>query len=73
MKRPTKKRRRRHGIRTTQERRMWTAEFGRMARSLRRLPDYYHEMWAFPERSWKRHRGTQYKPVEMTVSEPPAA
>lgn len=48
--------------RTTQEMRMWDGELGRWGRSPRRLPDaWYDEVGRHVERSWKRHRRTQYR------------
>ena len=54
-------------MRTTQERRAWDEEYGRAARSAHRLVDAWDDVCRHFERSWKRHRRTQYKPVDMTA------
>lgn len=51
-------------IRTTQERRRWDAEFSRAARSWKRLPDAWDERPLRYQRTWKRHRKTQWKPAK---------
>lgn len=48
-------------IRTAQEQRLWDREFGRGKRSPARLPNCRDEVWRHVERSWKRHRLTQYR------------
>jgi len=49
-------------IRTTQERRRWDPELGRLKRSPHRLPNAWDEFIRRPERTWKRYRATQYRP-----------
>lgn len=50
-------------MRTTQERRLWDAEYGRDRRAPHRLPnawwDYLRSDWR--HRTWKRHRRSQWK------------
>jgi hypothetical protein len=47
---------------TTQEIRSWDDAHGRRARSPRQLPGVRDDVVRFPERSWKAHRRTQYRP-----------
>lgn len=51
-------------MRTSQEKRFWDDEFGRLKRSPHRLPeyrdDYIRSDWK--HHSWKRHRQHQWKP-----------
>lgn len=53
--------------RTTQERRWYDQEFGRAKRNARRLVDSWDDIprQDAGDRSWKRHRRTQYRPVDM--------
>jgi hypothetical protein len=48
-------------MRTTQERRHWDSEYGRASRSPRKLPSWYDDIPRHTERSWKRHRRSQWK------------
>jgi hypothetical protein len=50
---------------TTQERRKFDKKYGRRKRCPSRLPDTYDDMPRsdIEDRSWKRHRKTQYKIV----------
>jgi len=52
---------------TTQERRSYDKEYGRKRRSPSRLPHTWDDIPRRDrdDRSWKRHRKTQYKPVNM--------
>lgn len=50
-------------VRTTQERRFWDDEFGRIARAPHRLPQHWDDVPRHIDRSWKSHRLTQYHPV----------
>jgi hypothetical protein len=48
---------------TTQEKRFWDAEFGRMKRSPRRIPGSHDDLVRsdYVHRNWKRHRSTQWQ------------
>ena len=48
---------------TTQERRANQGEICRARRNSKNLVNAYDELWFHPQRSWKKHRLTQYKPV----------
>ena len=49
--------------RTTQERRLYDKEYGRKRRGPSHLPNTYDDLIRkdIEDRSWKRHRRTQYK------------
>lgn len=49
-------------IRTTQERRASQDGWGRPCRNLHNLPNFWDDIVRdSPQRSWKKHRRTQYK------------
>jgi len=52
---------------TTQERRKFDKKYGRHKRCPSRLPNVYDDILRrdIEERSWKRHRKTQYRPIVM--------
>lgn len=51
----------RHKVHTTQERRYSQEGWGRARRNMANLPNSWDEFWYSPQRSWKKHRRTQYR------------
>lgn len=47
--------------RTAQEKRANQEGWERPSRNVKNLVDVWDELWRKPQRSWKRHRRTQYK------------
>jgi hypothetical protein len=52
-------------MRTTAEFRAYDPEFCRAKRSPTRLPDVREDYWRQPQRTWKVHRKTRFKPKEI--------